>query len=127
MKRTTRSVYDPLVMGLAAAATLIGLLFIFDAGYARALRDGKGIIPREFIVQLITLPLALVAGWRASQTKPERWLRISTVLWVISLIALVLVKVPFIGVAMNGAHRWIRFPGFNLQPAEFVKLTTVLY
>ena len=127
MKSTTRSVYDPFIIALACAATLIGLLFIFDAGYARALRDGKGIIPREFIVQLVTLPIALFAGWRAARVKPEKWLQISTLLWVISLVGLVLVKMPVIGVAMNGAHRWIRFPGFNLQPAEFVKLTSVLY
>ena len=127
MKTTTRSVRDPLLIALAAAATLIGLLFIFDAGYARALRDGKGVIPREFIVQLLTLPIALLAGWRAALVRPDKWLKISKTLWIASVVSLVLVKLPFIGVAMNGAHRWIRFPGFNLQPAEFVKLTCVLY
>src|SRR3569832_2039319 len=127
MKSTTRIVRDPILVGLAIAATLIGLLVIFDAGYARSLRDGRGIIPREFIVQMLTLPIALFCGWWAGKQKPAKWMHWSRVLWIISVVSLFLVKAPYIGVAMNGAHRWIRFPGFNLQPAEFVKLTSILY
>lgn len=127
MKSTTRIVRDPVLLGLAAAATLIGLLFIFDAGYARSLRDSRGIIPHEFFVQCLVLPLALGAGWAVARLKPAVFQRWSTVLWFVSLFSLLLVKAPFIGFAMNGAHRWIRFPGFALQPAEFVKLTSILY
>lgn len=127
MKSKTGIVRDPLLIGLAIAATVIGLLFIFDAGYARSLRDGKGIVPREFIVQMITLPLAALAGWWAAKQKPALWLKWSKILWVVSLLALIAVKVPGIGVTMNGAQRWIRFPGFALQPAEFVKLTSIIY
>ena len=127
MKSKTGIVRDPLLIGLAVAATLIGLLFIFDAGYARSLRDGRGIIPREFIIQMITLPVAMACGWWAARQKPALWLKWSAVLWVVSLISLLLVEVPGVGVTMNGATRWIRFPGFSLQPAEFVKLTSVLY
>jgi cell division protein FtsW len=127
MKSSTRIVRDPILVILAIAATLIGLLFIFDAGYARSLRDGRGIIPREFIMQMITLPLAAGAGWWAAKQKPAIWKKWSQVLWFVSLFSLLLVKAPIIGVAMNGAHRWIRFPGFALQPAEFVKLTSILY
>ena len=127
MKSKTGIVRDPLLIGLAAAATLLGLLFIFDAGYARSLRDSRGVIPREFIVQLLTLPIAAACAWWASRQKPAQWMRWSKVLWFVSLFSLLLVKAPVIGVAMNGAHRWIRFPGFALQPAEFVKLTSVLY
>src|SRR3546814_19200941 len=32
-----------------------------------------------------------------------------------------LALVPFIGQAANGAHRWIGFGGFLLQPSEFLK------
>jgi len=127
MKSATRIVRDPLLIGLAIAATVIGLLFIFDAGYARSLRDGRGIIPREFIVQVLTLPIAGLACWWAARQKPAKWMQWSGVVWFASLFSLLLVKAPVIGVAMNGAHRWIRFPGFALQPAEFVKLTSVLY
>lgn len=127
MKGKTRSVNDPVLIVLALAATLIGLLFIFDAGYARSLRDGRGIVPREFIMQVITLPVALFIGWRAGKVRPQLWQKWSTGIWIACVVALIGCKLPGIGVAMNGAHRWIRFPGFALQPAEFAKLASVLY
>ncbi|MEA2552450.1 MAG: cell division protein FtsW [Fimbriimonadaceae bacterium] len=127
MKTRTRSVYDPVLTALAITATVIGLLFIFDAGYARSLRDNRGIIPREFIVQMITMPIAMGLGWWAGKVSPDKWLKWSKMLWIGSLVGLLLVEVPGIGVTMNGAHRWIRFPFFNIQPAEFVKLTSILY
>jgi len=128
MKSRTRSVVrDPILIWLAIAATLVGLLFIFDAGYARSLRDGRGIIPREFIVQMVVMPIAMGCGWFAAKVKPRQWQRWSKWLWIGSVISLLLVKAPIVGVAMNGAHRWIKFPFFNLQPAEFVKLTCILY
>ena len=68
MKSATRIVRDPILVGIAIAATLVGLLFIFDAGYARSLRDGRGIIPREFIIQAITLPVAAACGWFAAKS-----------------------------------------------------------
>jgi cell division protein FtsW len=129
MKRT-RSVHDPVLTALACAATLIGLLFIFDAGYARSLRDAKGVIPPEFIAQLIALPVALFVGWRASRVRPDKWQKYSKVFWGACIVGLILCKVPGIAVPMNGASRWIHIPGIpksNIQPAEFAKLAAILY
>jgi cell division protein FtsW len=45
-----------------------------------------------------------------------------------SIIALVAVLMPGIGVDVNGARRWIAVPVFGqVQPAEFAKLTLVLW
>ena len=44
----TRRLADPLLFWLALLLTGIGMLFVFDAGYARSLRDGRGMVPREF-------------------------------------------------------------------------------
>lgn len=129
MKRT-RSVQDGAVVGLALLATLIGLLFIFDAGYARALRDAKGVVPPEFLAQIVALPLALFLGWRASKVRPEFWQRNSKILWGACIVGLILCKVPGIAVPMNGASRWIHIPGIprtNIQPAEFAKIGAILY
>lgn len=127
MRRKTRSVNDPILMALAILASLIGLLFIFDAGYARSLRDGRGIIPREFIMQLITLPVAMFLGWQAGKIRTDKLQKWAGPIWAVVVVSLVLCMIPPIGVSMNGAHRWIRFPGFQLQPAEFAKLAAVLY
>jgi cell division protein FtsW len=54
--------------------------------------------------------------------------RIAGIGLVASVIALVAVLMPGIGVNVNGARRWIAIPVFGqVQPAEFAKLTLVLW
>lgn len=54
--------------------------------------------------------------------------RIAGIGLVASVIALVAVLMPGIGVDVNGARRWIAIPVFGqVQPAEFAKLTLVLW
>lgn len=120
-------VYDPPLMMLALLATAVGLVFIFDAGYARSLQQGSGPIPREFRTQLMFLPVAICFGLFASIVKADSWRVASKVLWVFTLFALVLPMVPGIGVERNGAERWIRLFGLEVQPAEFAKVTAILY
>ena len=40
---------------------------------------------------------------------------------------LVRCSIPGIGTTVGGARRWIRFPGFSLQPAEIAKFAWVVY
>lgn len=40
---------------------------------------------------------------------------------------LFLVLIPGVGYTVNGATRWIRLAGFNLQPSELMKLIAVVY
>lgn len=116
---------DPLLFVLAAAATLIGAVMIFDAGYARSLQTGAGAIPREFRSQIIFSFAALFFGWMAANLSIERWRRLSVPLFFASLLSLLAVEL--IGKEMNGAKRWIEFGPISIQPAEFVKVTVILY
>jgi cell division protein FtsW len=119
--------YDPTLFFLAMLATGLGLLFIFDAGYARSLKDGFGTIPREFKSQLIFLPVALFVGAFVARVRPEAWKKWSRLLWVMAFVSLVLPMLPGIGVELNGAHRWIKLGPVMIQPAEFAKVAVVIY
>jgi cell division protein FtsW len=44
----------------------------------------------------------------------------------VSLLLLFLVLVPGVGVEVNGAQRWIRLAGFQLQPSEFAKASMII-
>jgi len=37
------------------------------------------------------------------------------------------VLIPGVGGKVKGATRWIRLPGFNLQPSEFAKIALIMY
>ncbi|MCB8933576.1 MAG: FtsW/RodA/SpoVE family cell cycle protein [Fimbriimonadaceae bacterium] len=120
-------IYDGPLFVLAAIATGVGLVFIFDAGYARSLLLGNGAIPREFRTQLMFVPVALLAGALASRIGSDTWRTFSKLLWVATLVALVAPMMPGIGIERNGAHRWIGIGPFEVQPAEFAKLAAIVY
>lgn len=48
-------------------------------------------------------------------------------LFIINLIILGLVFIPKIGVQIGGASRWINLGSFSFQPAEFLKISFILY
>jgi cell division protein FtsW len=45
----------------------------------------------------------------------------------LTLILNILVFIPGLGFEVRGARRWIGFAGMSIQPAEFLKLTFILY
>lgn len=80
-----------------------------------------------FRKQLVAIGVGLVALAMCSILPAEIYRRLSYPLLGITLLVLVLVLVPGIGVARGGAQRWLMMPGFAFQPAELAKLAIVLY
>lgn len=116
---------DPLLFGLALALTAVGLVMIFDAGYARSLAAGRGPLAPEFRMQFVYLPAAVIASLAAGAIGIDLYRRFAFVFWLASLAALVAVEIA--GHAQNGASRWLNFGLVSIQPSEFAKLSTVLY
>ncbi len=120
-------IQDPALLLLATLATAIGLIVIFDAGFARSLQSQRGVIPREFLSQLAFIPFAVLGSFIFGSISQDKWMRWSKGLWLVTLVLLVAVTLPGLRYAMNGAHRWIKVGPLILQPAEFAKITAVLY
>lgn len=120
-----RLLNDPVLFGLALACTLVGMVLVFDAGYARALQQGRGMIPPEFRSQAMFLPVALLVGALVARFPSDFWRRAATGVWFVSLLSLIGVKL--FGHELNGAQRWIDLGPVSIQPAEFAKAATVLY
>lgn len=120
-----RRISDPLLFGLCLIATFCGLFAVFDAGYARSISSDKGVIPMEFQMQVVFTVVSIPLAFVLSGIRPEKWQRAAKPLWVATLVALAAVLV--IGVAQNGARRWLGVGRFSLQPAEFAKLTGIVF
>jgi len=124
MKRAARKL-DPWLFWLTVFATIVGALAIFDAGYARSIKADRGVIPREFLTQIMLAGVGLVAMLTASRIPAERLRRWATGIATLTVVALALVETP-LGTEMNGVRRWIDLKVLMLQPAEFAKLGVVL-
>ncbi|MDP2656742.1 MAG: putative lipid II flippase FtsW [bacterium] len=55
------------------------------------------------------------------------WKKLAFPLFVATILLLIAVFIPGLGLAKNGAHRWIHIGTFTLQPSEIAKLTFLLY
>lgn len=110
---------------LAIVLLVIGVLMVFDASYARAGERGDShyFMKRQVLFALVGLAVMFVAmRIRYWKLRP-----FALTLLLVSIIGLGLVLV--LGESVNGARRWIRCPGLNLQiqPSEFAKLGLVVY
>jgi cell division protein FtsW len=78
---------------------------------------------RHIISMLIGFGVALLVF----QIPLETWEKNARPLFIVALVLLALVLVPFIGKGVNGARRWISFGVINFQPSEFAKLAVIIY
>jgi cell division protein FtsW len=75
-----------------------------------------------FAIAVSAVVMIMFYKMKLSQVKS-----IAVPLLLLSLVLLVLVFVPKIGVTANGARRWIRLWPTTFQPSELVKLSMVIY
>lgn len=120
-----KSGFDPLLIGLAVVATLVGMFMIWDASYVKASRLGQ-VIPAEFLSQLKWAFVAGLVFWGASRLRREHVRMVAAPAAVLAVVASILVLVPGIGAEKNGAMRWLVFGPIQIQPSEFLKLCLIL-
>lgn len=80
-----------------------------------------------FRKQLTAVGLGLGALFICALVPPATYRRLAYPLLVLAFLVLILVLIPGIGLSRGGARRWLPLGGFTFQPAEFAKLSLVLY
>ena len=82
----------------------------------------------HFLVRHVaSIGIAFVAALLAFQVPINTWEKMAPWIFVVSLILLIAVLIPFIGKGVNGARRWISLGVMNFQPSELAKLGVLLY
>ncbi|MDO8513132.1 MAG: putative lipid II flippase FtsW [bacterium] len=77
--------------------------------------------------QAMALGIGLVAWFVMTMIDYRFWQKKATVFLVITIVLLLAVFLPGIGIERNGAHRWIDLGSFSLQPSELIKLFFLMY
>lgn len=103
-----------------------GILMVYDSSVAIAIRDfgNQYYYAAEQAKWLIA---GFVALFVFSLIDYHYWQKIALPILLGTLVLLLAVFLPHIGVSALGAHRWINFGFFILQPAELAKFTLVIY
>lgn len=109
-----------IVLICALALTCLGITILFSSTVS--LRTDPYFFLKR---QLIWLGIAVTVGWVVSRLDLDRFRRYAWILGGLTLLALVAVKLPGIGVRVNGAQRWIDFGALRVQPSEFAKIAMV--
>lgn len=80
-----------------------------------------------FRKQLVAVALGMVLLVTLALTPSEKYHRIAYPLLGLTLLGLILVLMPGIGLSRGGARRWLPLGDFVFQPAELAKLALVFY
>ena len=95
----------------------IGLIMLFSASYPSAYNNQNGnayyFVERQIIFAIVGVIGMLII----SRVDYHKLGKISPILFVISLVLLVLVRIPGIGHKINGAYRWIYIGPISFQPS----------
>ena len=112
--------------GCAILLTIIGILFVYSASYYWGKVHYVDQTP-FYVKQLIYACAALLLFFAIVRSKVK--FTHKTVFWIylVSIVLLILVLVPGIGLWRNGSRSWIGVGGLTIQPAEMAKLATLLY
>lgn len=126
MREAANKSADRLFLSLFAILLIFGLVMLASAsspiGYSR-FGDTYYFIKKQFLFGLLPgLLLFFILGHFNYQLLKK----LTGLFYLFTLIILVLVFIPGVGLTLNGSRSWVEIFGFNFQPAEFVKLAVIM-
>ena len=120
---------DQALIWVTVALLMFGLVMVYSASVA--MPDNPKFARyahTHFLTRhVVSLMVAFIAAVVAFQVPIATWEKLAPWLFVVSLVLLMLVLVPFIGKGVNGARRWITLGFMNFQPSELAKFAVLLY
>jgi cell division protein FtsW len=121
--------FDQTLLAVVGALVALGVVMVYSASVAMPDNPKFVHYSQAFFLQrhVMSLGIAFVAALAAVQVPISFWEKQAPVIFLISLVLLVIVLVPFIGKVVNFSRRWIPLGIMNFQPSELAKLAIALY
>ena len=121
--------FDRTLVCVVVALLALGLVMVYSASVA--LPDNPKFArytPTYFLSRhVMFMAIAVASALVAVQVPVSMWEKLSPWIFVVALLLLVVVLVPFIGKGVNGARRWIPLGIMSFQPSELTKLAIAMY
>lgn len=116
---------DPVFLILVFCLLGFGLVMVASASYVSALHkfgDSYHYIRRQLYFAIG----GIVLMFFITRLDYRAFRRVVLPFYIISVILLILVLIPGIGIVGGGARRWLGFGGFTFQPSEIAKLAIIM-
>lgn len=126
-RKLTLPKIDYTFLGLALALLLFGIIALSSASSVMSFeRFGNN---HYFLVRQLMFGAVpgLILMYLLSRIDYHVWQKYAPLLILVGIVLLVLVLIPGIGFKAGNARRWINFGLFLFQPAEYIKLATIIY
>lgn len=121
--------YDQPLVWVVLLLMLFGMVMVYSASISLPDSPKFAAYKNTYFLQrqAIFIAVSLVGGLFAFRVKVETWQKAAPWLFGATLVMLMMVFVPGLGVTVNGGKRWIKLIVFNAQPSEIMKVVAVLY
>lgn len=111
---------------LVSSLIIIGIIFISIS----SLTEANSTIGDKFFFlrkQGFWLLVSLVVFYIASKIKIETVQKLSSIIYLFSIVSLILVLIPGLSNQALGARRWLNLGIFSFQPSEILKLSSIIF
>src|SRR3954449_4108616 len=131
MARRRPAARQPIEHRILLTATLCllaaGAVMVYSASSARTLLQGQGDGTAYLVKYLIYGGLGLAPMQALARLGLDAVRRATGPLLVGSFVLLLAVKIPHVGIEVNGARRWLGAGPIQFQPSELMKVALILY
>ncbi len=111
---------------LVGSLCAVGLVMVLSASAFTSLQY-YGSVWTIFERQLLWMALGAIALYVSARMSYDKWRRIRVLLLIGTLLLLLAVLVPSLGVSAGGSARWIGFGQLRIQPSELMKLALAVF
>ena len=122
---TEKLTIDKWLFSATAGLALFGVVMVYSASAVIAVQENHGqfhYVMKQGIWTLIGFGAMFVMMRFDYQMLNRAW-----IVYGLLLVTIVLLLAVFAFPPINGARRWIRMPGFNIQPSEVAKLSLAIF
>ena len=105
----------------------LGLIMVLSASSPTSLAETGDDSYSYFRKQAIFAVVGIIAMLFISKIDYRFWKKFYKIAYCVSIILLLMVLIPGIGVSSGGASRWIKILGIQFQPSELAKIGLIIF
>jgi cell division protein FtsW len=121
--------FDQTLVAVVVALMAMGLVMVYSASIALPESPKFAAYSPTFFLRrhLLAMAIGVVAALLVLRVSMERWEKLAPWVFLLAIVLLVVVLLPFVGKVVNNARRWIPLGFMNFQPSELAKLAIAMY